>query len=204
MNDVFYIKHIVINPENWTVNLLVTFAGVGLALALQESINWFHREKDTSRFLSSLHKEMEYNLFITQAIIENCDNLLQKLGEHNNPFGFSSVFTISGTALSFRKDVFETIKQSEQNLNIPLKISLKITQGYSRLADINLFISSMVTTWNSSEEEGIRTGINPIIIDQQRQDQAKIIIKGARAITIEAQTILRKLHQDIELSIKDI
>src|ERR1700722_9199917 len=149
MHNIFYTHHLIINPYNWLTDLVVTTLGVGLALAGQELINWFHRKKDTAKFAQFLIKEIDYNLLKIQEIIKSCNLIIEKLKHTNNSFGFPSVFTVSGIALSFRKDVYEAIKQSEQYLNLPPEISLGMSKAYSRLIDINLFVSTMVATWEA-------------------------------------------------------
>lgn len=200
MYGIFYIHHLVINPDNWFINFLITTAGVGLALAGQEFINWLHRKHSTIKFIEHLIEETNRNLEIVGILIETCDEMIARLENSSTAFGFPSVFGIAGTASTFRRDAYEAVKQSENYLSFTPEISLKMARGYSRLADIRSFIDTMVITWEASEKEAAREEVSSTIVEHQRREQTMFIIKGARAIAIEVQDDLKKLVVELRIS----
>ncbi len=194
-----YIHHLVINPDNWVVNFLITAAGVGLALAGQEFVNWLHRKRTTAKFAGYLIEETNRNLETLRILIETCDQMIVRLENANTAFGFPAVFTIAGTAGTFRRDAYEAVKQSEQYLSFTPETSLKMARGYARLSDIRPFIDTMVVTWEASEKEAAREEVNQKVVDHQRREQTMVIIKGARAIALEAQTDLKQLVVELQM-----
>ncbi|HVS79760.1 MAG TPA: hypothetical protein VHF05_02165 [Candidatus Paceibacterota bacterium] len=116
--------------------------------------------------------------------------MLQRLSNPKNPFGFSGVFSISGIALTFRRDAYDALKQSEHHLNFPLEILLTISKTYSRLIDINLFVTTMVKTWEASVEEAKRENIDSQVVSDQRKKHTRTLFQSVRAIALEAQTDL--------------
>ena len=197
MHGIFYIHHLVINSDSWVINFFVTVAGVGIALALQELLNWFHRRENTLKYALFLIEEITRNLEAIASIIQSCTQFETMLENPENTFGLGAASTISGVTSSFRKGAYESVKQNESNLNLSPEISLSISKAYSRMADIGLFISTIMTTWNLSEAEAEREGVAEAIVDQQRQQQIRIIVSGTKALSIEVQADLNQLLIDL-------
>ena len=198
MHKILFINNLIINPSNWLTSFIITATGVGLAISIQELLNWVHRKDRTSKFISFLIKEAEENLLILTNIIETSDGTKDKLKEENTNFGFPAVLVLLGITLRIKTNAYEAIKQNEHYLTISPKNSLKIFSSYSRLADIGFYISTMVNAWNESETEAIRENVGKETIDKLRKEQIFIIIGGARYIALEAKGGLTNLIEELK------
>jgi len=174
--------------SGWFLSLLITIAGVFLALMLQELIGYLSKKRRLSKLYFYLLLELRRNLKIVEGIIESCGPIKVKSREF---ISFIIIDTIIAQTLQIETKIYKLIQQGDLYLIMSSEKSLEISRIYSRLTDIKGFVEVMKSSWISSESDADREGITKSVVDNQRKTHIQDTIDGTRTIAEDCRKYLQ-------------